>query len=126
MGVCRPAPGFIHSVGPSLCCRGARLPASDRPSHPVSAADLTAARLVAIVESSDDAIVSKSLDGTVLSWNAAAERIFGYSAHEVVGSPLYTLIPPELHDDERDILARIGQGEHIAHFETIRRHKSGS
>lgn len=78
------------------------------------------------MESSDDAIVSKTLDGTVLSWNAAAERIFGYSAEEMVGYSIYKLIPPELHDDERDILARIGQGEHIAHFETIRRHKSGA
>jgi PAS domain S-box-containing protein len=82
--------------------------------------------LAAIVESSDDAIVSKTLDGTVLSWNAAAERIFGYSAQEMVGSSIYKLIPPELHGDERDILARIGQGEHIAHFETVRRHKNGS
>ena len=87
--------------------------------------DLAAARLAAIVESSDDAIVSKTLDGTVLSWNASAERIFGYSAAEMIGSPIYKLIPPELHDDERDILARIGRGEHIARFETIRRHKTG-
>jgi PAS domain S-box-containing protein len=82
--------------------------------------------LAAIVESSDDAIVSKTLDGTVLSWNAAAERIFGYSAQEMVGSSIYKLIPPELHGDERDILARIGQGDHIARFEAIRRHKNGS
>ena len=82
--------------------------------------------MAAIVESSDDAIVSKTLDGTVLSWNAAAVRIFGYSAEEMVGSSIYKLIPPELHGDERDILARIGQGEHIAHFETVRRHKNGS
>jgi PAS domain S-box-containing protein len=82
--------------------------------------------LAAIVESSDDAIVSKTLDGTILSWNAAAERIFGYSAPEMVGSSIYKLIPPELHGDEGDILARIGQGEHIARFETIRRHKNGS
>jgi len=70
--------------------------------------------------------VSKALDGTVLSWNAAAERIFGYSAEEMVGSPVYTLIPPDLHGDEREILSRISRGEHIAHFETIRRHKNGS
>ncbi len=82
--------------------------------------------MAAIVESSDDAIVSKTLDGTVLSWNAAAERIFGYTAEEMVGSSIYKLIPPELHGDERDILARIGQGEHIARFEAIRRHKNGS
>jgi len=82
--------------------------------------------LAAIVESSDDAIVSKTLDGTVLSWNAAAERIFGYSAQEMVGSSIYKLIPPEMHGDERDILARVGQGEQIARFEAIRRHKNGS
>ena len=92
----------------------------------MTAADLTAARLAAVVESSDDAIVSKTLDGTVLTWNAAAERIFGYSQAEMVGSTIYRLIPPELHQDERDILARIGRGEHIAHFETIRRHRSGT
>jgi two-component system, cell cycle sensor histidine kinase and response regulator CckA len=70
--------------------------------------------------------VSKTLDGTVLSWNASAERIFGYSAAEMIGSTIYRLIPPELHGDERDILERIGRGEHIAHFETIRRHKNGT
>jgi PAS domain S-box-containing protein len=109
-----------------LSVAGAHLPDPERPTHPLSAADLTAARLAAIVESSDDAIVSKTLDGTILSWNAAAERIFGYSAPEMVGSSIYKLIPPELHGDEGDILARIGQGEHIARFETIRRHKNGS
>ncbi|HYF38670.1 MAG TPA: PAS domain S-box protein [Gemmatimonadales bacterium] len=86
----------------------------------------TAARLAAIVESSDDAIVSKKLDGTILTWNASAERIFGYSAAEMVGDTVYRLIPPELHDDERQILSRISEGQHIAHFETIRRHKNGT
>ncbi|HZA92407.1 MAG TPA: PAS domain S-box protein, partial [Gemmatimonadales bacterium] len=87
---------------------------------------LTAARLAAIVESSDEAIVSKKLDGTVLSWNAAAERIFGYSAAEMVGGSIFTLIPPDLHEDERYILARIARGEHISHIETIRRRKDGT
>jgi PAS domain S-box-containing protein len=105
---------------------GAHLSTKPRPSRPVSVADLTAARLAAIVESSDDAIVSKTLDGTVLSWNAAAERIFGFTADEMVGSSIYKLIPPEFHGDERDILARVGRGEHIAHFEAIRRRKNGS
>jgi two-component system cell cycle sensor histidine kinase/response regulator CckA len=68
-------------------------------------------RLAAIVASSDDAIVGKSLDGTVTSWNAAAERIFGYSAEEMVGRSIYTLIPPELHDLERDVLRRVARGE---------------
>lgn len=97
----------------------------DIPDPPQSAA-FTAARLAAIVESSDDAIVSKRLDGTILTWNASAERIFGYTAAEMVGDTVYRLIPPELHDDERDILSRISQGEHIAHFETIRRRKNGT
>jgi two-component system, cell cycle sensor histidine kinase and response regulator CckA len=94
--------------------------------NPVTAEALTAARLAAIVESSDDAIVSKTLDGTVLTWNSAAERIFGYSAAEMIGSSIYQLIPPDLHADEGEILTRIARGEHIAHFETIRRHKNGT
>jgi two-component system, cell cycle sensor histidine kinase and response regulator CckA len=101
------------------------LPDPDTPERPQSAT-ITAARLAAIVESSDDAIVSKKLDGTILTWNASAERIFGYSAAEMVGDTVFRLVPPELHDDERDILRRISQGEHIAHFETIRRHKNGN
>ena len=87
---------------------------------------VTALRLAAIIESSDDAIVSKRLDGTVLSWNAAAERIFGYSAEEMVGSSIYLLVPPHLHAEERDILSRISRGEHVAHFETSRVRKDGS
>ena len=106
--------------------RGACLPPSDFTPDQAAAAALTAARLAAIVESSDDAIVSKALDGTILTWNASAERIFGYSAAEIVGSSIFVLIPPELHGDERDILARIARGEHIAHFESIRRHKNGA
>ena len=82
--------------------------------------------LAAIVESSEDAIVSKSLDGTVRSWNAAAERIFGYSAEEMVGSSIFRLIPPELHDEERHILNEIRQGHRISHYETQRVHKNGS
>jgi PAS domain S-box-containing protein len=84
------------------------------------------ARLAAIVQSSDEAIVSKTLDGTIRSWNPAAERIFGYSADEIVGSSIYRLIPPHLHDEEKEILERLARGEHIAHFETTRRHKSGA
>ncbi len=81
--------------------------------------------LAAIVESSDDAVVSKDLDGVVRSWNAGAERIFGYSADEIVGRNITTIIPPELHDEERTILARIGAGERIEHFDTVRIGKSG-
>ncbi len=83
------------------------------------------ARLAAIVESSDDAIVSKSLDGTIQSWNAGAERIFGWTAGEAVGQPIYLIIPPERHEEERQILDRLRRGERIDHFETLRVAKDG-
>jgi PAS domain S-box-containing protein len=82
--------------------------------------------LASIVESSDDAIVSKNLDGIITSWNRGAERVFGYSAEEAVGQPITILIPEERMNEERDILTRIRRGEHIDHFETIRRRKHGS
>src|SRR5262249_41630262 len=76
-------------------------------------------RLAAIVESSDDAIISKDLNGVVTSWNAAAERIFGYTAEEMVGQPILKIIPPELHHDEVRILETLRRGERIDHFETV-------
>jgi PAS domain S-box-containing protein len=83
------------------------------------------ALLAAIVESSDDAIVSKTLDGRILSWNAGASRIFGYTAEEVIGKPITILIPPELHEEERRILDRVRGGRRIEHFDTIRIAKDG-
>jgi PAS domain S-box-containing protein len=82
-------------------------------------------RLVAIVESSDDAIISKNLDGIVTSWNLRAERMFGYAAAEMIGKPITTIIPAELHGDETRILATIARGERVEHFETERVTKSG-
>ncbi len=87
---------------------------------------LAVARLAAIVESSDDAIVGKRLDGTVTSWNASAERMFGYSAEEMVGESILKLIPPELHQEEYDIITRIAAGEHVPRYETERVRKDGS
>lgn len=81
--------------------------------------------LAAIVESSDDAIVSKSLQGIITSWNQGAERVFGYSAVEVIGKPITILIPPDRLDEEPAILARIQSGERVDHFETVRRRKDG-
>jgi len=81
--------------------------------------------LASIVESSDDAIVSKNLDGTITSWNKGAERLFGYTAEEAIGRPIMMVIPPERHDEEREILARLRRGERIDHFETIRQRKDG-
>jgi PAS domain S-box-containing protein len=89
-------------------------------------AEQIAQRLAAIVESSDDAIVAKDLDGIITSWNRGAERLFGYSADEAVGKPVLMLIPAELQDEEPEILARIRRGERIDHYETVRRRKDGT
>ncbi len=83
------------------------------------------ARLAAIVESSDDAIVSKTLDGVIRSWNSGAERLFGYTAQEAVGQSITLIIPPERRDEETEIIARLKLGERIDHFETIRLAKDG-
>ncbi|HEX4038566.1 MAG TPA: PAS domain S-box protein [Acidobacteriaceae bacterium] len=88
-------------------------------------ADEAQMKLAAIVESSDDAIASKDLTGIVTSWNAAAERILGWKAEEIIGRPITTVIPPELHGDEVEILRKIQAGERIEHFETVRLAKSG-
>jgi PAS domain S-box-containing protein len=79
----------------------------------------------AIVESSDDAIISKNLDGVITSWNPGAERIFGYSAEEMIGQSIKTLIPQHLHSEEDTILSRIRSGQRIEHYETVRQRKYG-
>ena len=83
-------------------------------------------RLAAIVQSSDDAIVSKQLDGVVLDWNAAAERMYGISAGEMIGRSIYTVVPDELRHEEHSILERVARGEHVAHYETVRVRQDGS
>ncbi|MFL5300726.1 MAG: PAS domain S-box protein [Anaeromyxobacteraceae bacterium] len=87
--------------------------------------DETTARLAAIVESSDDAIVSKDLAGTILTWNPAAERLFGYHADEVVGRSIEIIIPLERRDEEREILRRVGAGHRVERLETARVTKQG-
>jgi len=82
-------------------------------------------RLAAIVESSEDAIISKNLEGIVTSWNAGAERLFGYTAEEMVGTPISRLMPPEHRQDMAEILSRIRRGERVEHFESVRMKKSG-
>ena len=89
-------------------------------------AEETTQRLATIVETSDDAIISKNLDGIILTWNRGAERIFGYTAEEVIGKPVTILMPPERFDEEPGILARLRRGERIEHYETVRRRKDGA
>jgi len=89
-------------------------------------AEQASRRLAAIVESSEDAIISKDLNGVIASWNQAAEQLFGYTAEETIGKPVTLLIPPERRDEEQGILERIRRGERIEHYETVRRRKDGS
>jgi PAS domain S-box-containing protein len=88
-------------------------------------AEMEAARLAAIVVSSDDAIIGKTLEGRVTSWNAGATRIFGYEAEEMIGQSITRVIPRELQQEEDQILAKLKRGEHIAHYETVRVTKDG-
>ncbi len=93
------------------------------PSFPL---DRVAQHYAAIVESSDDAILSKDLDGVILSWNRGAERLFGYSADEAVGRPITLIIPPDRLNEEPTILGKIRNGEAVEHFETVRLRKDGT
>ena len=89
-------------------------------------AESAAQQLVSIVTSSDDAIVSKDLNGIITTWNQGAERIFGYAANEVIGRSITILIPPDRINEEPEILARIRRGERVEHYETVRQRKDGS
>src|SRR6476661_1238213 len=99
--------------------------AASQAEESAAQAEEHALRLAAVVDSSDDAIVTKDLDGTIRGWNPAAERIFGYSAAEMVGQPIFRLIPPELMEEEHAILGQIRAGHRVAHYETTRLRKDG-
>src|SRR3954471_11686278 len=88
--------------------------------------DIKARHLAKVVESSDDAIVSKDLNGTITSWNAAAERMFGYSEQEAIGKPIRIIIPADRQGEEDEVLRRIRAGQAIPHFETFRCRKDGT
>src|SRR5205085_1049784 len=81
--------------------------------------------LAAIVESSDDAIFSKTLDGIALSWNTGAERLYGYSAHEMIGQSIDILVPAERRQEWEEIMQRLAEGQRLEHFETVRSRKDG-
>src|SRR2546423_3042104 len=106
----------------------ATIPRDRRPEDTSAEArgDRAMRRLAAIIESSDDAIISKDLNGVVTSWNSAAERIFGYTAAEMVGESIRTIIPADRQQEEDEVLARIRRGDKVDHFETIRRCKNGT
>jgi PAS domain S-box-containing protein len=87
--------------------------------------EVVQAYLAAIVESSDDAIIGKTLQGIITSWNKGAEKLFGYTAAEIIGLPINTLIPPDRQEEEVEILGRLGRDERIEHFETVRVRKDG-
>jgi PAS domain S-box-containing protein len=88
--------------------------------------DITARHLAKVVESSDDAIVSKDLNSTIISWNPAAERMFGYTAAEAIGKSIRILIPDDLQGEEDVVMAKIRAGEKVDHYETTRRRKDGT
>jgi PAS domain S-box-containing protein len=83
------------------------------------------AQYAAIVESSDDAIIAKTLDGVISAWNGAAERMFGYTAHEAIGQSIRSIIPPDLNDEEHHLLSRLRAGERVEHHQTVRLTKAG-
>ncbi len=129
---------YKHGSGEWRWMEGRGLPTFDETGKPmrldgvgIDVTDRTQAenvrfRLAAIVESSDDAIISKTLDGIVTSWNAGAERLFGYTSDEMVGAPITRLIPTELLSEEVEILGKLRRGERIEHYETKRMVKDGS
>ena len=92
--------------------------------HKLTAQETTAL-LAAIVDSLDDAVISKTLEGVITSWNPAAEKMFGYTPAEAIGQHIALIIPPERQGEEVDVLAHVGRGEKIEHFETVRQAKDG-
>jgi PAS domain S-box-containing protein len=117
-------PGIIFADGGYLAKRARKAQPREIAPEVTDAAE-GAARLAAIIDSSDDAIVSKTLDGVITSWNRAAERIFGYTAEEAVGQHITLIVPEERRAEEREVLARLVKGERLDHFETIRQTKDG-
>ncbi len=103
-----------------------RLPGGSKPGAPLRESAEQFLWLASIVESSDDSIITENVDGIITSWNKSAQRVFGYTAEEVIGKSITILIPPDRHDEEPAIVERIRRGEHIDNYETVRQRKDGS
>jgi PAS domain S-box-containing protein len=119
---------WIHAVGrPEYDAAGRAVRVSGMVTDVTErrSADQARAYMAAIVESSEDAIISKTLHGVITSWNPAATRLYGYTAAEIVGRPITAIIPAELHEEEEHILARVRSGERVDHFETVRLSRDG-
>lgn len=129
---------LISKSGAEICIDDSGAPIRDEDGKIVGAvlvfrditerrrAERASALLAEIVASSEDAIISKSLEGKILSWNSAAERMFGYAAEEAIGQPITMLIPPDRMEEEESILARFRQGQRVEHYETVRLSKTGT
>ena len=113
------------SLSPIVTANGVLVTSAIRDVSERKLEDEARSRLAAIVESSDDAIISKNLDRVITTWNASAERIFGYTEQEAVGQPITILIPPELRDEETMIFEKLRTGERVSHYETVRVTKAG-
>ena len=114
------------SLGPVETAEGVWITSAIRDITERKLVDESRFGLAAIVESSDDAIISKNLAAIITSWNAGAQHIFGYTEQEAVGQPIAILVPPELRDEENEILEKLKVGEHIDHYETVRVAKAGN
>src|SRR5262249_15653162 len=107
--------------------KGAQVTSDDSSTQDARLEKADAIRLLAaIVDSSDDAIISKNLDGVITSWNKGAERLFGYTAQEAIGRHIMLIVPPDRHAEENIILSCLRRGERVDHFETVRVRKNGS
>src|SRR5262249_50233255 len=115
------AKGEFDTAGRLLRIKGLTRDITDRKQS-----EHVAQRLVSVVQSSEDAIISKDLNGVIVSWNQGAENLFGYSAEEVIGEPISLLIPPDRQHEEVTILERIRSGHPVKHYETVRCRKNGS
>src|SRR4029079_2993302 len=115
---------FTNVRDPPMSHRSASYPSGD-PGDNLFATN-PEAWLAAIVESSDDAVIGKTLDSVIRSWNAGATRVFGYEAAEAIGQTVYLIMPPERYDEEPKIIEQLSRGERIDHFETVRLRKDGT